>query len=258
MNTTTEELALDVSSMYDIITTLNNEKQSELIFDSIKKGEDTILNLVEHSLIDVNMLDKYGRSLITLSYIYEYNKLYNALLNHPEIDINKGYSLLRHGVKWGDISLVKKLLKHPNIDVNNENSKFESLLGSASWVSIKISKLLLDRPDLKIHAIDGEGNLRFEWQVVEGNINFLELLLKREDFDVNAKDRHGMTLLISAFYRWWCGGEKKSDINRKIKAVKMLLNHPKIDITLRDNYGKTAWGYVPKDLQSTFPELQAS
>lgn len=37
MNTTTEELALDVSSMYDIITTLNNEKQSELIFDSIKK-----------------------------------------------------------------------------------------------------------------------------------------------------------------------------------------------------------------------------
>ena len=75
MNTTTEELTLDVSSMYDIITTLDIEKQSELIFDSIKKGEDTVLTLIEHSMVDVNMLDKHGRSLITLSYIYEYNKL---------------------------------------------------------------------------------------------------------------------------------------------------------------------------------------
>ena len=89
MNTTTEEIISDVSSMYDIITTLDNEKQSELIFNSIKKGEDTVLTLIEHSMIDVNMEDKYCRTLITLSYVYEYNKLYNVLMNHPDIDINK-------------------------------------------------------------------------------------------------------------------------------------------------------------------------
>lgn len=255
MNTTTEEIISDVSSMYDIITTLDNEKQSELIFNSIKKGEDTVLTLIEHSMIDVNMEDKYGRTLITLSYVYEYNKLYNVLMNHPDIDINKGYSLLRHAIEWGDISLVKKILKHPKIDVNKEHPKFASLLGSASCTSIKISKLLLDRPELKVNEVS-EGDLSFEWQVAEGNIEFLELLLKREDFDVNAKDSEGYTLLMLAFYRWWNKSKKKSGINRKIKAIRLLLAHPKIDITMRNNLGKTAWDHIPKDLQNTFPELK--
>ena len=255
MNTTTEEIISDVSSMYDIITTLDNEKQSELIFNSIKKGEDTVLTLIEHSMIDVNMEDKYGRTLITLSYVYEYNKLYNVLMNHPDIDINKGYSLLRYAIEWGDISLVKKILKHPKIDVNNEHPKFASLLDSASWKSIKIAKLLLDRPDLKVNEVS-EGDLNFEWQVSEGNIEFLELLLKREDFDVNAKNSEGYTLLMLAFGRWWHKSEKKSYINRKIKAIRLLLAHPKIDITMRNNLGKTAWDHIPKDLQNTFPELK--
>jgi ankyrin repeat protein len=55
----------------------------------------------------------------------------------------------------------------------------------------------------------------------------IKLLLAQEDVDPNLQENNGKTLL------------SKAAAIRQIKAVKLLLKHPNINVDLLDNQGRT-------------------
>ena len=70
-------------------------------------------------LIDVNVLDEFDNTSLTLASEYGFIDFVKALLERPETDVNLGKTLYK-ACKYGRLEVVKLLVATPNIDVNKE------------------------------------------------------------------------------------------------------------------------------------------
>ena len=85
--------------------------------------------------------------------------------------------------------------------------------------------------------------LREEFWKQTPDFQVIEDILAYSHIDVNLQDRNGRTALMVAAYR------------RNEKCVELLLNHPGIDVTLKNHKGFTAWDFATDSIRKKFPKL---
>ena len=124
---------------------------------------------------------------------------------------------LRIAVKQGHVSIVRQLLAREDIDCNTLRSGLAPLTTACEYGHVEIVNLLLDRDDIDVNYRGGRSTpliTAVEMGFVEG----VESLLARDDLKPNIVNNCGDHVLGQAVSRG------------KVDIVKLLLDHPGIDI----------------------------
>lgn len=191
---------------------------------------------------DLKMLEKYfdipdidtdkNIYIILKNAIFKnYKSIFDIIISRKDFNINKvceieeNRNLLHYSCVCGDIYYIKKILKMENIDVNCI-SKF----GNNALIDVKDlskMKLLLNHPDIDVNIIVNRDiyNEMKECYKFDKSISSIESFDSDEYYDYCAKVTNYdiFTPLI------------KYILDGNVKAVKLLLQHPKIDVNLPIN-----------------------
>lgn len=155
-----------------------------------------------------------------------------------------GNSDLHKFVRLGDTNGVKRELDN-DADFNKEDiiRNETPLMSAIKYKQIEVLDMLLEIPEIDVN----KGNARRETALMlAANKKWLpgvEKLLAHQDIDVNKQSKIGAyswgdTALIEAIQY----GFKTHDYNSK-KIIHLLLNHPKIDVSISNGYNYTAVEY---------------
>lgn len=175
------------------------------------------------------------------------------LLAHPDIDVNisdsDGITPLLDAVCKNHIDIVQLLLQNPRTDINAQNNLGKTALIGASTLNLPdIVRLLLAHPDIDVNISDRDlfGNTPLWYAVYDGHIRIVQLLLEDSRTDVNAQNFFGSTALQGAAMKY-VPPEMVNVFSIICPALlniphitKLLLEHPDIDVDLKDNDGHTA------------------
>lgn len=113
---------------------MNIKKLNKKLGKAIEEGDDElIIELIKNPKVDVNYLSRPS-GLTALTYVLEENfstsdkikfKLFNMLINHPDIDINRfndvSFTPLMVAASNPNREIIEILLKQPNIDIDIRN-----------------------------------------------------------------------------------------------------------------------------------------
>jgi len=163
------------------------------------------------------------------------SEIVELLMYHPVlkgiININiknsHGESPLSVGCSLGNLESVKLLLQHPDIDVNLQDNSLSAPLYSSVYNYLeddpyqshyKIAELLLQNPNIDINIKDNLGYTPLYLSIYLSRHEMTELLLTHPDTDVNARYKNYKSCLEEAIN------------NSNMKAIKMLLNDPRISL----------------------------
>jgi ankyrin repeat protein len=155
------------------------------------------------------------------------------LLNHPDIDPNfkaaSGYTALMCAVRpYADVRVVRLLLGHEGTNVNQRNDRGRTALHVAAYSgALKAAELLLEREDIDINLPDNNGWTPL-FYACSSTPWIAKLLLDHPDIDVNRQNGEGRTALCHVISR------------NNLKAAKLLLEREDLDINRPDNNGYTA------------------
>jgi ankyrin repeat protein len=177
---------------------------------------------------------------------------------------------------------LKELLKCKEIDFNIKNNKNETALYLACWwndMPIYLFKIILEKSADIINAQDEDGDSALHLAIALENRTAVEELLKRDDVDVNLRNKYNQTALHLACF--WKNIpvemfrkilEKSSDVNAQeidgltalhiainfqLKgALEELLKRKDVDVNLKNKYNQTAlhyyaafgWKNMPRNL----------
>lgn len=103
-------------------------------------------------------------------------------------------------------------------------------------------QLLIGRDDVNVDSKDNEGRTPLSVAAEEGYEDIVQLLTGRDDVDVDSEDKHGRTPLSHVVY------------NRKVDIVRLLLNRKDVKLDLKDSDGKTLLPY-PDNFYDGFTNL---
>jgi ankyrin repeat protein len=151
-----------------------------------------------------------------------------ALLNHPQIDVNSGALQLSVHSNWPRI--VERIVSHPNF-------KFEKSLQEALFIAIEEAHheslaALLAHPDADPNDFDGDDTTLLQYAVARQDDKSVKILLGHPRIKVNQLNPDGTTPLIDAI-------QYGNDT-----AAHKILKHPKIDVNIRGSKGSTPLGLV--------------
>jgi ankyrin repeat protein len=184
---------------------------------------------------NVNEYDKKGLTPLHKSIKSGDIKLVNLLLA-AGADPNAGEGM--RPLKLGYPSVVESIRRVKSIDINAKEDNYRkrtALLISCENGHLDIVKLLLDRGDIDIKAVDADNCNALLLACRHGYLATVKLLLDRGGFDVNVKmelkDPGSTALIISARYS-------------QSKILKELLKHKGMDFNAKDNERKTAFMYA--------------
>eukprot|EP01064_Diplonema_japonicum_P034228 TRINITY_DN702_c0_g1_i1.p1 TRINITY_DN702_c0_g1~~TRINITY_DN702_c0_g1_i1.p1 ORF type:complete len:380 (+),score=41.69 TRINITY_DN702_c0_g1_i1:50-1141(+) len=206
--------------------------------------------LLSHPTMDVNLVSS-GDSPLSVCVKNGLSECLAHLVAHPAISLNTpvaGETVLSMAVRYGQIDCLHILLNHKNIDINARNGEAVRLALKSSNGTVLSALLNHRNVDPNIVLEDGalDGNLgcldmilshaslkevRFPGFLIAAvkckNLPLLRRLLSLPCLDVNAEAK-GTTALIAAakFGRTDC--------------LRLLLDHPQIDIHLKSSVGDTA------------------
>lgn len=212
--------------------------------------------LLENSNIDLNFKIPEEPTRYLLSYLIysidsineenRYLKILKLLLAHPNIDVNIRDNYYRTPIIWAidvnKLDIVKLLLDHPNIDINNPNfSYFNPLIrATLSNNGIEIINLFLNNPKIDLNVRDAEGNNLImtifrnliDFKTIDSAFEVLKTILTspyvKDRLDINAVNSNKQSILHILFYR-----------ESNIDVLNLILQHPNIDVNLKDNNEKT-------------------
>ena len=140
-------------------------------------------------------------------------------------------AVFQRAILSGHIHVVAMFLR-ANVDISI-NESMGSCGQTALCISImqgreRILKLMLEREDVDINAIDTCGDTALILATRLGKGKIVELLLARKDIDINSADKNGLTPLMHAV-KHGCVG-----------LIKHILQHREMDINTQNKGGKTA------------------
>lgn len=146
--------------------------------------------------------------------------------------IKKKRSILCFAMDKNKIEFAEVLIKMKNLKINQEcNNQKETYLHATD--DINFVKLLLSREDLDVNQIDRSNAVthysKLQLACIHGNSEMLKLLLERKGLDVNAPCQAlGHTPLILA------------GMKGHIEVVKLLLSHAYVQKNAKNYAGQTA------------------
>jgi ankyrin repeat protein len=167
------------------------------------------------------------------------------LLKHPDIDVNiKGFynaTPLHYAITGSRKEATSLLLEHPDIDVNvRDNHKDTALHYGAMRGGEEVLALLLQNPDIDVNAKNRRNITPLHYAAQRGATKSVELLLERSDIDVNVQDNRDEGRLTALHLA-------------TAEVTMQLLEHPDINISLRDSNGRTALHFAVdrEDIEKT-------
>ena len=189
--------------------------------------EQYLINIIESLEVDKINKAEYdnGEKLLHMLMVYEgYDKSLDLLLSKHGIEINaknnSGETALHYAAKYGNFSKARKLIEK-GININAKDNSGKTVLHYATiyFLSSKIKRKnnKNTKPDSYYNDI----------------IKILELVLNKDDIDINAKDNSGKTVLHYAV--------EYDSISLTNKLIAKG-----IDIDAKDNSGDTALHYAAK------------
>jgi ankyrin repeat domain-containing protein 50 len=113
--------------------------------------------LLLHPQVDVNSVDKYGRSALMYAARGGHSDIVNAFLQRSDSDINSvdenGWSALMHAANRGYSDIVNALLERSDIDINQLNHMgWTPLTEAVDEGHTEIVRILLSHKDIDITA----------------------------------------------------------------------------------------------------------
>ena len=201
--------------------------------------------LLSHlSVEDVNKHNNKGYTALHNACYNEQYTIAKVLIQSPKVNINQtdanGQTVLTQVVNtYSGIRyiLLKLLLDRGDIDVNLVDNEGKTALHHAVYKDYKIVGLLLCNNKIDVNVVDNDNKIALWHAYVNGNIYVINLIRAHINnpnngdkqcvtntlFDVNAKDKYGMSLLHHASIRG-CN-----------QVIKLLLSYPDIDVNATVN-----------------------
>ncbi|RPA98782.1 ankyrin [Choiromyces venosus 120613-1] len=211
--------------------------------------------LLEDARVDVNLRDRLRRTPLHLAVSNGKAAALNMLLDCERVDVNAEdqhhRSPLCTAVQLGSPTTVHSLLQRKDVNVNARCPLGMSALSHAISSSPSppiyrqyntyahqskqfrdIIALLLADPRVEVNLPDHELRTPLHLALRRGRRYILDMLLKREGVEVNARDKDGFTPLGYAIHfldhgKWWD------------KLVKLLLEDARVDVNLANDEGLT-------------------
>ena len=230
-------------------------------------------------------LDDYGMTPLALAINRGRTEMARLLLERPDVDPNDlrmRSTPLENAIWENRTDIAELLLAKPSLDPNAAKSTWTleddgrtPLLLAASmpgWSSIL--ELMLKRRDVELDAVDANGRNALHAAARLGRWAGVRALLATGKFDVNGRDREGLTALAHVVQWGQNDGSRRAldlllrtkglDVNApdkagftplmwaardgNLRAVRALLNRPEIDVQARDeNKGRTAFLWAIAD-----------
>ena len=221
--------------------------------------EDITKFLLDQENVNVNTRNICGETLIssTITKNKDPSRLVNLLIQRKDLDINSqcqtSHNLLRSVMmiekRLGateyvpDIPKTNSRNKHVVLKINNiltiydismcshlDKSTGESILSHATFAGLEsIARLILQREDLNVNAKDKLGITAFHHAAAFCSVELFNDFLSRPDLDINAtygNDQHSiLSLLINCFQE---------------NKLKLLLQQKRLDVNVPDRHGETA------------------
>ena len=170
-----------------------------------------------------------------LAAVHGHLEIVKLLLGRQEIKINfrepsKGLTALSIAAATGHTEVVKLMFQDPRIDVNVKTEKGTDLHslainGCANGNDVKMAKLFINNPDIKVNDVDLEGFTPLHYAAQRGKTRIVERLLAHKNIEVNAhvknKRDHRVPLQLAI-------QESELDI------AKLFLKHADIDVNIKD------------------------
>jgi ankyrin repeat protein len=215
----------------------NMEGQTPMLL-AAEKGYDSIVKmLLDTNTVDINVQDKEGQTPLLRAAEKGHGSIVKMLLDTNIVDIDvqdkEGQTPLLRATEKGHGSIVKLLL---NTKKANLYSKATVLLDAAKRGASSTVRQLLDtdKAATYLDILDSRGSpalCSLVWSSL--NIDVVKMLLDVPGINVNSKDRtRDQTALMRAAA---CGC---TDI------VKLLLETNRVDLSLKDKYGWTAFDHA--------------
>ncbi len=207
------------------------------LLDAVEKGDLTkVKNIVDD---DPEVINKFFRSfdagagtILCIATYYGHVNIVNYLLTIPGIDINTCTPTpLTISMKRSNYEIFNILLHHPNININKTDYFGKTALFHSVGKPIAFMKSLLLRPDIDVNIPSREGDSPL-FHALPSYIEHAKLLLADPRLDVNIATFHGKSALMH--YAGQCTDHRHALI------FKLLLEHPRIDINKETPGGETA------------------
>lgn len=194
------------------VNNTNNLSETSLFLACENSNKEIVELLLKDPNIDLHLSNSFG-SPLSVSIHKNLIDIANLLINHPKIDINRGF--LTMAINDGNTEIAKLIINHPKIDINYASSEDRIPINVAIDKDNKeIIKILLNHPKIDIKSTQ---NKLFLTVVKKGNLEIVKLLLSHEGLDYNYNE-DGQTALYCAVS------------NRHIEIVDFLMGLKKFDI----------------------------
>jgi len=167
------------------------------------------------------------------------------LLSIDGIEINSknaldGCSALQDACKQCNICIVKTLLEH-GADINCTTiHNVSSLHVAAQLNSTELCDLLLSRDNIDINIKNSCGYTPLHDAAYKNNINIVKILLGRSDITINIRNKFGCTALHTSIEKGY------------IPIANLLLEREEIDVTGKSDDGRTL---LHSAIHGNYPEI---
>lgn len=216
----------------------NTFELRKMWFDAIdKKNIKEIQRLIDAG-IDVNIKNNKDESALAIMIIEDFPKEFiDLFFNHPKTNLNitvsnKNRPLLTVAyTNIRDVEIIKQFILDPRIDINATDIYGISLLHEAAIriPSDNLLDIILSRKDLNVNPQTfRDKNTPLHSACSHNQYTNIKKLLAHPDIKPNMQNIEGDTPLMFAL------------IFGNYECVRVLLQDPKVDITLKDKKGRTA------------------
>ena len=196
--------------------------------------------LMHHAKINPNQRDSNHTTPLQLAALQARPPLIKTLVDNPQTKVNKTLNneTALHILSEGEdtVESVKALLKSDGLDMNSSDKNGMKPLHRAAMVGrCATVALLVNRKGTHVNAVDKNGMTPLHIAVLRGHVGVVEELLKSPGIDVNATDNKDYTALHYAL------GSEFMDPRTPVRCrmMRLLLTHPKINLTARGVDGNT-------------------
>ncbi|KAN0068675.1 Ankyrin repeat-containing domain protein [Elaphomyces granulatus] len=229
---------------------------SPLLYACLGGHVSIVRQLLARDDVDVNCrgrryLGYQGNTPLTAACSGRNTEIISLLLTKHGIDVNEGNhdgnTPLMIAVVNNRVEGVKSLLARADVDPNIPNRSGCTALSHAASDcpfepgALEMSKILLERDDIDINlGRDYEGRTALSWACINGCLELVDLILKKDNVDPNVRDYTGCTPLVEA-----CRSTHSRAGVEPLEISKILLERDDIDVNLgRDYKGRTALSWA--------------
>ena len=255
-----------------------------LIHACIETKSAIVKYLLGNENININIVDENGLSAIHHALKSENAEIAKLIINAPTINLlqpdNYNKTPIWYASKFQDIDIVKLLLSKKNIkglsvsiliqttpggsntikDAKNDDikkilteetetisselkeclRKFKTLIDVVKSGTVNDLKLIIEEAHQDINLVDSENNTALITACRLNKKDMVEYLLQNDKCDVNKLNKFGNTGLH------WALGNSMGNNETAIEISKLLIQHPKSDLTLADKSNQTTVWFASK------------